>query len=780
MSSVSTPRKRSIADEDELPSFDDPADLVNAVITQLQTPEERTTVSLTFANNNNVPTEVQAYAKIAGPDWTFYVKSLAVSIGRNTEQPPPAPNTNNTSNTNNNVLIDIDLGPAKVVSRQHANIIYNLDLRCWELKVLGRNGARIDGQKVAVTTSNPLHSGAILDIGGTQMMFILPDTPPIISSKLKNQYLLKYKNSANKRKISASGGSHSHSNSTHSMSHSRSQSFNNNNNYHMPTIKSFQMFDKNQLSQSPSTSATSLQNNLDQDLSKEEAKDIKPPYSYATMITQAILSNDDGVMSLNEIYNWIGNHYAYYKYSKTGWQNSIRHNLSLNKAFEKVPRRPNEPGKGMKWQISESYKQDFLSKIQNGSISKARRGSSVSRQLQLHLATHQQLPESQKYYSKMDQNLLQQQHQQQFLNQPPNMYEHQRTNSLPKLGQPMQYGQIPNNPVQPNALAYLNQQQNGGYVGQQGQQQQQQQRFGGFQAPVPPHMIYGIHPQQQPPQLQQQQMAQQSNAQLHQLQLQQHQQHQHQLGGNNSQPQQQSPINLSGGGVKPELSSPIRQLSELNSMTPKLPKVVGHNLYNLPPPPAQSSNVSTAPHAHHSRNNSLNQLTSNTTNGNNNSNSTTATSTNSSNSVNNTALTTNNNSANISKDQSSGGANAGSNDLIGFTSPKKITPLEAFTPERGSKSTGGPNKLGAPSGTHTNQSSPAFWNFVQFSTPNAQTPLRKDSDSGSNGQGSPTLMGKQLSLNDNSPLKSKNLEKRGGAGDENKLEDNPKRNEVNA
>ena len=34
------------------------------------------------------------------------------------------------------------------------------------------------------------------------------------------------------------------------------------------------------------------------------------------MITQAILSNPQGVMSLSEIYNWIADHYAYYKYSK--------------------------------------------------------------------------------------------------------------------------------------------------------------------------------------------------------------------------------------------------------------------------------------------------------------------------------------------------------------------------------------------------------------------------------------------------------------------------------
>lgn len=625
---------------DDLPTFDDPADLVNAVISTLQIPEERTNVANEFANDKNLATEVQAYAKIAGRDWTYYVRTLAVSIGRNTENNPPnAPASQQ--------VVNIDLGPAKVVSRQHAAIKYNMDLKCWELKVLGRNGARIDGNKVAVGAEHatPLHSGAILDIGGTQMMFILPDAPPSILQKMLNVCLSRYKQASHK--VPNNGTNLPRVPTMHQPQ---------NNMRLFLGVTGFQMFDKANLANSPSSvSAVSLQNNLDQDLSKEDAKDIKPPYSYATMITQAILSNPDGVMSLSEIYNWISSHYAYYKYSKAGWQNSIRHNLSLNKAFEKVPRRPNEPGKGMKWQISESYKEDFMKKIQNGTLLKSRRGSSVSRTLQIHLATHHSLPESQNFNSDNRQmmnfqgNAAASDH----------MYQ--------KVTQPMPYTGIPPNQMQPQM----------GFAGH-GMNGVSMQQFNGH-----PGFSNNSQMAQQPP-------------------LQQH------------QPPQQLQFMPSLGGDNKTLASPLKQGTRADSNTPKLPKVSGSHVFNLPPPTP----------GNHPNNNFAFRTSDPTTRGADNTNGSelanTTSQANMSDMPNSTAPTTSNTS-----------------DLgMGYNSPKKITPLEAFTPERGSRASG--TKLGLPTnGNNTNQSSPAFWNFVQFSTPNGQTPGRKNSEDG-NEEASPT------------------------------------------
>lgn len=68
----------------------------------------------------------------------------------------------------------------------------------------------------------------------------------------------------------------------------------------------------------------------------------RPPFSYSSLIAQAISSSPEGRMTLREIYTWISNQYPEL-YSMegaegSGWQNTVRHNLSLNKCFVKVAR----------------------------------------------------------------------------------------------------------------------------------------------------------------------------------------------------------------------------------------------------------------------------------------------------------------------------------------------------------------------------------------------------------------------------------------------------------
>jgi hypothetical protein len=93
--------------------------------------------------------------------------------------------------------------------------------------------------------------------------------------------------------------------------------------------------------------------------SRRFSADVKPPYSYIALVTMAIESSPSGMMSLNEIYQFIMNRFPYYQKDQQRWQNSVRHNLSLNDCFMKVPRAAGRPGKGSYWAIHPECKDMF-------------------------------------------------------------------------------------------------------------------------------------------------------------------------------------------------------------------------------------------------------------------------------------------------------------------------------------------------------------------------------------------------------------------------------------
>ncbi|EEB06205.2 fork head transcription factor Fhl1 [Schizosaccharomyces japonicus yFS275] len=366
---------------------------------------------------------VQAYAKLEFDNFSFFVQSLQVTIGRKAK-----------SSSHCDLYID----DTKAISREHAKIFYNFSTRRFEFVILGKNGAFVNGEFFEKGRTVPLTNGARIQIGRVPFSFLLPQAPSKVSpvqrpatlsnggvagttqNEKKEPGLLRrlvvppskeHFNESNPlaQASTASGNLTPLSIAPEQLRHKEPSSQN------LPpvadAIKHSEIATSTApVSSIPSTASSSLSPSLSKTPLSANQNSItavklentattvaasgasqtintpvqysnghpgpsqqigvaahnganaalfqsqstaitKPNLSYASLIARTLIANSNRKMTLNDICEWISDHWLYYKLQPPTWHNSIRHNLSLNKAFIRVPRQQNEPGKGSFWML---------------------------------------------------------------------------------------------------------------------------------------------------------------------------------------------------------------------------------------------------------------------------------------------------------------------------------------------------------------------------------------------------------------------------------------------
>ncbi|KAF1986830.1 hypothetical protein K402DRAFT_420881 [Aulographum hederae CBS 113979] len=373
--------------------------LVDQVVANLRTASQPVNAATDYANEvvDSMDGDYTAYGRICGRTWRFLMKKTSIIIGRprapskvlnsdGADMPRSADQPENGS-SGGNFDIDIDLGPDHQISRVHAEVTYDTEEAKWKLVVNGRNGALLDDLRLERGDVAVLHSGAVISIMGTQMLFQTPQDElrihPSIMRQTESDGTETDEQEAEEEEetkehvrpppahapAGRGTGNNLHSSQNFTQSGSQQNARGSGRGRAAPNsqpgtpLTNRSGTTQPRSKQSPAYSrGMMLESTEDIDFSLDSSKDLKPPHSYAALIGDAILSTEDHQMALANIYQHIKDNYAFYRHNGGGWQNSIRHNLSLSKVFEKVPRRTDEPGKGMKWQIAAEHKEDYLKK----------------------------------------------------------------------------------------------------------------------------------------------------------------------------------------------------------------------------------------------------------------------------------------------------------------------------------------------------------------------------------------------------------------------------------
>ncbi|KAM8933479.1 forkhead box protein K1 [Pelodytes ibericus] len=288
-----------------------------------------------FQNLDSSVRESPALARLEGRDFEFIMRTPSVTIGRDSSQGS----------------VDVNMGRSSFISRRHLQLTFSephFYLRC-----IGKNGVFVDGafqRRGAPPLQLPIQCTFRFPSTVIKMQFtalyqeeVKPAPPPSMFPHISplKIHIPEPDLRSLISPLPSPTGTLSVPNSCPASPRGAGSSgyrFNSN------------IASELQLAAEYAAKAVKEQQG---DSSREDSPkdESKPPYSYAQLIVQAISSAQDRQLTLSGIYAHITKHYPYYRSADKGWQNSIRHNLSLNRYFVKVPRSQEEPGKGSFWRI---------------------------------------------------------------------------------------------------------------------------------------------------------------------------------------------------------------------------------------------------------------------------------------------------------------------------------------------------------------------------------------------------------------------------------------------
>ncbi|CEF66753.1 Forkhead box protein P3 [Strongyloides ratti] len=96
--------------------------------------------------------------------------------------------------------------------------------------------------------------------------------------------------------------------------------------------------------------------------------DVRPPYTYANLIRQAIKESKSNQLTLNEIYQWFHDSFVYFRRNQATWKNAVRHNLSLHKCFVRYEYND----RGAVWTVND---EEYFRRRPHNNISRSARSS---------------------------------------------------------------------------------------------------------------------------------------------------------------------------------------------------------------------------------------------------------------------------------------------------------------------------------------------------------------------------------------------------------------------